>query len=159
MKRICVLSDTHGSVDLFPLFLKQTKEADFYIHLGDYTRDAEILQQQAEKPVYIVRGNNDFSPNHPYEQVLKMENLTILITHGHKYNVKFSMHRLYFRAMEAEANLVLYGHTHVPKVFAEQGIIFMCPGSLGSGFAAYGQTYGLIEMDNGKILPKILKIN
>ena len=57
MKRIVILSDTHGL--LRPEVLGYLSQADAIIHGGDINTQAIVDTLQGFAPLYIVRGNND----------------------------------------------------------------------------------------------------
>ena len=51
-------------------------------------------------------------------------------------------------ARNCGADIVLYGHTHIPECYQEKdGLWVMNPGSAG-----YGPTAGLLEIENGKVV-------
>ena len=47
--------------------------------------------------------------------MLEIQNKKILLTHGHRYRVKYGYDRLLSRAKEISADIVVFGHTHVPE--------------------------------------------
>ena len=49
-------------------------------------------------------------------------------------------------AMYADAQLLLYGHTHIPMWEAVENMIVLNPGSIG-----YKGTYAVLEAENGKL--------
>ena len=57
MKRVIVLSDTHGL--LRPEVLEYLSQADITIHGGDINTQAIVDKLREYAPLYIVRGNND----------------------------------------------------------------------------------------------------
>ncbi len=72
-----------------------------------------------------------------------------MCTHGHKYGVKSGRGRLYQAAVEKEAQLVLFGHTHEAEEFTMEGIRFFNPGSVGRGME---RTYGVLYIENRNIV-------
>lgn len=126
--KILVTGDTHGDNRLI-LECMLKERPDSIIHLGDYTKDAEILFKALDIPIDIVRGNGDFEGNYSMEEVLKISGKKIFITHGHKYGVKQGIDKIYYKAMEVGADIALFGHTHVPLLLKESNIYIMNPGS------------------------------
>ena len=57
MKRVIILSDTHGL--LRPEVLEYLSQADIIIHGGDINTQAIVDKLREYSPLYIVRGNND----------------------------------------------------------------------------------------------------
>ena len=82
-------------------------------------------------------------------KVLREEKLdcrAILLTHGHGYSVKSSLLPLRRRALELDVQLVLYGHTHLPALSEEEGVLFCNPGS-----CMGDRLYAEIELQDGKV--------
>ena len=50
-----------------------------------------------------------------------------LLLHGHQY---YAMSSLLYRAEEVHADMVLYGHTHMPDLSADGPRLILNPGSL-----------------------------
>ena len=66
--------------------------------------------------------------------------------HGHGYSVKSSLLPLRRRALELDVQLVLYGHTHLPALSEEEGVLFCNPGS-----CMGDRLYAEIELQDGKV--------
>ena len=114
-----VISDSHGRADLVDLALeKQVHKPDAILFLGDGLRDLRVLEYQ-DLHVRCVRGNCDFytafeGQNVPEYALLEVGAYRILIMHGHTHGVKGGMERALGFAAESQADVLLYGHTHVP---------------------------------------------
>ena len=145
--KILVLSDSHGNCDK----MKQAVEAeapDIVFHLGDHSSDAQALMgEYPTLPIISVRGNCDRTERNAPESVETVyDGISILAVHGHLYDVKRSLLRLYFAAKEKAVRVVLFGHTHYPYCEEEDGIWLMNPGSCGRGLVT---SYGLIDITSG----------
>ena len=152
--KIIVLSDSHNSYT-FSEFLPIAQSGDMVIHLGDGLRDIEDLKSVVTCPFYYVSGNCDYS--NIYEQTLEVENNKIFITHGHNYDVKYSLSRLKQRAQKEGANIVLYGHTHIPDITFSDNIWFINPGSLCRPREDKKPTYCILTLSGGKIYPQLIE--
>ena len=131
MKKILVLSDSHGNVNNMVTAVRNT-HPDQIIHLGDCWVDAEKLHQQF--PMIMmeqVPGNCDCSQE-PVERILLIEGKRILICHGHTFNVKAGYLNLEYAAEERRVDAALFGHTHRVFFFFFNRISYMNPGSIGS---------------------------
>ena len=106
MKKLLVISDTHGIKIKMKAVIRRFTEADMIIHLGDYSRDADYIRTLTDKPVYNVRGNCDLGSDAKAESLLFLEGVKILMVHGHKQSVKSSLLGLSLYAREKEANVV-----------------------------------------------------
>ena len=146
--RILVFSDTHKSIDECIVTINNIPGVDMVLHAGDHCSDAKELQKAfPEIPVKFVKGNCDFS-DAPVELLVEAEGKRIFITHGHMYNVKseYNYDAIKERGKELNADVIVFGHTHIPynEKFADFAVLN--PGSI-----KYGRTYGVIEVENGKI--------
>ena len=146
MKKILVLSDSHGNVNNMVTAVRNT-HPDQIIHLGDCWVDAEKLHQQF--PMIMmeqVPGNCDGSQE-PVERILLIEGKRILICHGHTFNVKAGYLNLEYAAEERRVDAALFGHTH--RVFYDKHnrVSYMNPGSIGSPPYGVPASYGILQVD------------
>lgn len=143
--KLLVISDTHHTIENAVNLIKK-HNPDYVLHLGDMCADcAELQRIFPNKIILSVMGNNDFPqryPDIPYERTFSLGGKKFFMCHGHKYNVKFGLERLYFKSGEIDADIVLFGHTHGKYLEKDNGRIFMNPGSV--------RSYGIIEIENGK---------
>lgn len=141
-----IISDTHGLTEEVALVAQREKfEKGF--HCGDFCTDPS---QSPFNTFVMVRGNNDDHPKVANEELVQWAGLNILVTHGHLYQVEYSLLRLGYRAMEAEADVVLFGHTHYPVCLEQDGIIFCNPGSLKRPRGYTIPTYVTLEVTEQK---------
>jgi putative phosphoesterase len=127
--RIGVISDTHGK--LRPEVFTHFAGVDRILHAGDIG-DAEILVElQAIAPVTAVFGNvDDFGIRSRVPEVATLEAVgrKIVVVHGHQ--VGSPTPRLLRRA-HPKADVLVFGHTHVPLSEEHDGCLFVNPGSAG----------------------------
>lgn len=155
--RIFVVSDTHGRIDDFLKAVRYLEKPDFFIHLGDHVEDGIKIEKEMNVEAIIVKGNCDYTREFPEEKVLNINGKKILITHGHKQNVKFDTSRLLYAAKEKDVDLVLFGHTHISLFTEKDGIMFMNPGSPSIPRLPYEKTFGILDVEK-KISGKIVEI-
>jgi uncharacterized protein len=127
---IGVLSDSHRYTWVVEKAVKALRDYDIIIHLGDNVQDVREITRHYKGRIIYVKGNCDFSPTIPSELVETIDGKKIFITHGHLYDVKYDLMKLRYRAMELNADIVLYGHTHISSIEYMDGIWFINPGSL-----------------------------
>lgn len=146
MKKILIFSDSHGKNEaMISVIEKETP--DMIIHLGDCMADTDVIRAHfPEIPLENVPGNCDCSMA-ATEKILEIEGQRILICHGHKYSVKRSLLSLQFSAMEKQADIALFGHTH--RVFYDwnNGVRMFNPGSIGSPGYRIPPSYGIMVLD------------
>ena len=155
--KICVFSDSHGYVNNM-LRAIQNEQPDMIIHLGDGTSDlAVVARKYPDLPTECVRGNCD-----SFSTALMALNTTIAgkrfyAVHGHMFDVKVDpeIRRLKLTAMENDADIVLYGHTHMPYKDRSWAMEILNPGSCGE---VPMPTYGIITIANSAIKTEIREI-
>ncbi len=152
-----VISDTHGSISMAVQAIRQMGEIDALIHAGDLYSDALRISHVIKVPVYAVPGNCDILNKGPTELIITLEGSKILITHGHFYKVKNTLQLLYYRAQELDAQIVVFGHTHIPVHISENNVHLFNPGSTSRPPANIKASYGILdigaEVINGELFP------
>lgn len=156
--RILVISDTHGvNKEIIEIF-SENEKADMIIHLGDYVKDGEKISKILGLPCVIVKGNGDYNSDYPEDRFIEIEGKKIFSTHGHKYNIKSNLDKLYHKSMKLKADIILFGHSHIPLNIKKDGIIIMNPGSPSIPRGIDGiKTYGIIEIGE-KIETRVVEI-
>ncbi|AXH99372.1 metallophosphoesterase [Sporosarcina sp. PTS2304] len=138
--KIIVLSDSHGDVKT----VKQvaTLPADAIFHCGDseLVADHPLLND-----VHIVRGNCDIDTRLPSSIVQKVGGHTVFIVHGHEHDVNRSLLTLSYAAAEKQANIVLFGHSHMYGAELIDDVLFVNPGSTTQPRGGNPATYASIE--------------
>ena len=129
-KKVLVISDTHGRTDNLDKILPKVKPLDQLIHLGDVGRDTDYIEVVAECACCFVSGNNDFYSELPRERMIKLNGVPIFLTHGHYYYVNSRKDFVQSAAVQRGARIALFGHTHVPYLEEEGGVLVANPGSL-----------------------------
>lgn len=149
MIRALVLSDSHRDYLSLVAALRLHPEADAVFFLGDGEDDfltSTVQKELRNKKVTALCGNCDMYSTLPKEELVPLGGKRIFALHGHTRQVKYGLQMLKEVAIEKQVNIVLYGHTHVPKVEYTGGIYYMCPGSIRSG------SYGIVDItDKGEI--------
>ena len=149
--KLLVLSDSHGRDSLLEQILRRESDFDTVIHLGDGADDLKrFASVTGVKPVLLTKGNCDpFGAGFQEKHVFRLEEITVLACHGHRFHVNFGLEALYLEALKEGAKLCLYGHTHIPKEETAQGICFLNPGAVKDG------RYAVIGIENGLITPTL----
>lgn len=152
--RILVLSDSHGDPVGVKKIIASQKAAEHVIFCGDGEGDLEGAKLMfPEKTFYMVRGNCDFGSRLPVVQTFPLGGKKLMLAHGHTYYVKQTDSDLLFAARGAGADIVLFGHTHIPRVDYEDGLHIVNPGSCHGSFG----TYAVIDLTPVGIVPVIMK--
>ena len=151
-------ADSHGNTSGMQKALELFGgDAEYIFHLGDYSRDAEFLRQHSGAKVIAVRGNCDLASEDLYYEEVILCGHKIILTHGHKLNVKYTTDRLLYYAQEREAKAILFGHTHVPMAEYADGVWLVNPGSITEPRAGFRSVAKLMIGPWG-VVPKILQV-
>ncbi len=139
MKRIGLLSDTHGFLD--PGIFKHFEECDEIWHAGDIGNIDTADKLAAFKPLRAVHGNidgQDIRIVHPKDQRFFCEELDVWITHigGYPGHYNFEVNE---KLKTNAPGLFICGHSHILKVIYDKKhqLLHMNPGAAGiHGFHA-----------------------
>ncbi len=133
-----IVSDSHGNSRIIERILSAEPNTDCVIHLGDGADDLTGLTGTI--PVYQIKGNNDPSFfNFPPKLITYIGNIKFFACHGHLLDVKYSLTKLYYAALQDECRIAFFGHTHIPFIAENDGITFFNPG------CSYMGSYGVLE--------------
>lgn len=150
MFTIIVVSDSHtNSLNNFPQkVLDEMSGTDMIIHAGDFTSN-QVLDGLRKIGNFVgVRGNMDHPEiwdNLPDKQLIEVEGFKIGVAHPSDGGTPFGVEKK-VRRLLPEADLIIYGHTHMSKNKAEGGVTYFNPGSVTGAFPATRKTYGKIML-------------
>jgi putative phosphoesterase len=145
-----LISDTHmpERCAAFPASLFDVFQgADLLLHAGDLGELWVLDRLSAIAPVVAVHGNDETQGARralPYQQLISVAAQRILLWHSHYPDPLEDManrgspwHRILTRQAErgqqVGANIVVFGHAHVPMTYRYNGILLVNPGALASG--------------------------
>ena len=144
--KILVFSDSHRSLSGMYAAIDLHKPEQV-IHLGDMMDDAEeVAEHYPTTPFCLVPGNCDgWVVTVPVKKQITLGGKSILLSHGHRWGVKSGYDRAIADARAVGADILLFGHTHVPLCRRlEDGLWMLNPGPARS-------SYGLIVIEDGTI--------
>ncbi|MCL1806904.1 MAG: metallophosphoesterase [Oscillospiraceae bacterium] len=158
--KLLILSDSHECIDSM-LESVAVENPGAVFHLGDHIQDSFALRARIpdDVPLYCVRGNCDYAGED--ENLITILGKKIFYTHGHVYRVKTGLDEIARRGKEVCADLVLFGHTHMPYIGKSGKTLLMNPGSCGgrrwTGGAPSRKTYGVVTIDEKGIQCQIIE--
>ena len=155
MKKIVVLSDTHGYRKTFDELDGIFAESDIIIHLGDTSADGSIIRSKYPNKTHLLNGNCDPLPIGEDEEILEVEGVKIFACHGHRYSVKCTLTRLAKRAEELGCKIALYGHTHRAREDEIDGVTLINPGACTRYFT---RSYLYLVINGDKIVSKCVTL-
>jgi putative phosphoesterase len=153
MKRIGLLSDTHGYIDnqVFTYF----QQCDEVWHAGDIGTIQLADQLEAFKPFRAVHGNvdhGDLLHRYPLDLRFECEGVDVWITHIGGYPGKYHPRvRPLLRANPPK--LFVTGHSHILKVMPDKelGLLHINPGACGIQGYHIMKTITRFTLENGRI--------
>jgi putative phosphoesterase len=150
MLSLGVIADTHvpdrrRCLDPRLLELLRSRDIQAILHAGDVSSPGVLAELEQIAPVYAVRGNRDWLRLHhlPAERIMHFAGVTIAMTHGHGGWLRYFLDRPYFLlhgyrherilprllARFREANVIVFGHGHLPLNEWIDGRLLFNPGS------------------------------
>lgn len=142
-----IFSDSHGSTFYMSRALELNRDAEVVFFLGDGISDIDALASLDKSRIWIaVKGNCDFSRIFLDREVMKTEEIVleghrIVATHGDMYGVKAGFENIKSLANSRKADIVLFGHTHMPYeeyVDGENPFYLFNPGSISRDSFSFG---------------------
>ena len=153
MKKILLISDTHGYID--DKILSYCKSVDEVWHAGDIGSIEVVDKIKRLKPLKAVYGNID---NHlirnefPLDYRFSCENIRVWITHIGGYPNRYSK-RISEGLKSDKVYLFICGHSHILKVINDKknNLLHINPGAIGKHGFHNKRTMVRFEIDGKKI--------
>src|SRR6478672_7321918 len=121
--RIGVISDTHGL--LRPEAERRLTGVDHTVHAGDIGRPEIVDALRRIAPVTAIRGNVDsgeWAREYPETKLMRLAGNSIYVLHDLK-----TLHI----DPAADIDVIVSGHSHIPKIERIGSILYLNPGSAG----------------------------
>ncbi|VWX58819.1 Phosphoesterase [Burkholderiales bacterium 8X] len=151
MARIGLISDTHDL--LRPEALAFLRGSDHIIHAGDICTQGVIDTLAAIAPTTVVRGNNDrgdWAKSLGETARLQVEGVRIFVIHD--------ISELAIDPASEGVRVVVYGHSHMPKVEEREGVLFVNPGSAGRRRFKLPIGVGELIVEGVTVLPRLVQL-
>lgn len=138
MSKIFVIADTHDKLPARVVEL--AKDADEIWHLGDVCAEGMLDELRAIGPkVTVVRGNCDYNPEWPLAVDLKRGGL------------KFRLQHIPPERPPTDVDVVLHGHTHVPRYERRGRVLFLNPGCVTRPNRGAARSVAELTLVNGEV--------
>src|SRR5271170_5678918 len=148
---IGVISDTHGL--LRPEAVAALCGSDQILHAGD-VGDPDILEALARvAPVTAIRGNIDtaqWAIALPETEVLELAGVSIYMLHD--------LGKLDLKPEAAGFRMVVYGHSHQPKIAEKKGVLYFNPGSAGPRRFRLPVSVGRLMIEAGRVRAELVEL-
>ena len=154
MKRIGLISDTHGFLDEKVFF--HLNNCNEIWHAGDIG-DIKVFDTLCKfKPIKAVYGNIDgpsISRQLPEDLSFNCEGIKVWITHIGGYPPRYNQ-RIKPMLAESVPDLFICGHSHILRIMTDSklnNMLYMNPGAAGKQGLHKIKTLIRFEINNGKI--------
>jgi len=149
---IGVISDTHGL--LRPEALLALRGSEHIIHAGDVGAP-EILEKLANlAPLTAIGGNVDkgaWARTLAENEVIEIVGISIYVVHD--------LAQLELKPEAAGFQVVISGHSHIPKQEMRNGVLYFNPGSAGPRRFKLPVTVGRLIVERGSVRGEIIPIS
>jgi putative phosphoesterase len=156
--KIGVISDTHGNIAAIRRAVIAVGAVERWLHAGDYSQDGAFLAELTGLEVTTVAGNCDGTTDAKVDEFLEVGGKRIWLTHGHRYRAKDRTNELVWWGRQSGADIVVYGHSHVPDISWHDGLLVFNPGSTYHPRGGYAASCGLLTITDGKAEAAIIEI-
>jgi putative phosphoesterase len=160
--RLVVVSDTHipdFAKALPPGLLPALRRADVILHAGDVTAPEVLDELAGYSPVHAAMGNGDGPDVEAWGSLpvveLDIDGVSIAMLHdaGPREGRGRRMRRRF-----PQADLVLFGHSHIPIDSVHEGLRLLNPGSPTWKRRQPAPTYATVDIESGQILSRIVSL-
>ncbi|WP_424536469.1 metallophosphoesterase family protein [Sphaerisporangium viridialbum] len=151
--RVVVLADTHAPrrwKACPPRVAEHLREADAILHAGDICTAGVLDELAAYAPVHAAKGNND-GPDVVAPETLELELAGLRVAMIHDSGAAAGRWAR-MRRRFPDAELVVYGHSHIPLDHFQDGLRIFNPGSPTDRRRQPHGTIGLLHIEQGTLL-------
>jgi uncharacterized protein len=143
LMRIFVLADTHDRLP--PKVIELANGADEIWHLGDVCDETILDELRAIGcPVVVVRGNCDNNYEWP---------LTIDLKRG---GLRFRLQHIPPERPPPDVDVLLHGHTHVPRNEKVRGVLLLNPGCVTRPNQGAPRSVAELKIANGEVTWRLI---
>ncbi len=149
-----LVSDTHGLVR--PELHAALAGVELILHAGDVGGDDVLDELATIAPVEAVYGNTD-APGHPrlaQAIVRSVGGVRIHVSHGHELGSPTPARLL----AAYPADVLVYGHTHLPLVSRAEGRLVVNPGAAGPRRFHIQPSIALLDIDGDSAEARIITL-
>lgn len=148
---IGVIADTHGL--LRPQVLEALAGTELILHAGDIGREEVLAGLRLLAPVEAVRGNVDDQPwaaGLPQDRIVEAGGARLYLLHD--------LTTLRRDPGPARLQAVIFGHSHRPTIYLQNGVLYLNPGSAGPRRFRLPVTIARLRVSAGELEPEIVSL-
>jgi putative phosphoesterase len=145
---IGIISDTHGL--LRPEALRVLAHVDHIVHGGDIGDPEIITALRRVAPVTAIRGNVDTG-----EWATEFAETIFVRLAGRLFYVLHDLNTLQIDPVTEGVDVIVSGHSHLPKINTVNGLLYVNPGSAGRRRFTLPITLASVEVTADGLKPMI----
>ena len=138
------------------LMIGEDASASIFKHLSEDEIETLLSEMAAYAPVRAVKGNLD-PPELKLPEVLQFEfggaRIAMIHDSGRKKGRRSRMKRRF-----PDARVVVFGHSHIPWLEDEEGLLLLNPGSPTDRRRQPEHTFALLRAEGGKVRAEVLAL-
>lgn len=146
--RIGIISDTHGL--LRPEAERALAGVDHIIHGGDIGDPDIVTALERIAPVTAIRGNVDLG-----EWAATLSDVRLVRLAGRAFYILHDLQALQIDPVVEGVDVVVSGHSHMPKIDTLDGVLYVNPGSAGRRRFKLPITLATLEITSEGLRPVI----
>jgi uncharacterized protein len=149
--RVGLISDTHGLVR--EEAVAALKDCRHILHAGDIDEPDVLVKLRRLAPVTVVRGNNDrgaWAQAIPAYDVVEFGSVSVYLRHDES--------ELDIDPRAAGFRVMLFGHSHKPRVETRDGVLYVNPGSAGPRRFKLPVAIGELLISGNKVDARIIQL-
>ncbi len=143
---IGIISDTHGL--LRPAAQRALAGVDHIIHGGDIGNPEVIMELKRIAPVTAIKGNVDTG-----DWVAEYADTEFVRLAGRSFYVLHDLKALQVNPTAQGIDVVVSGHSHMPKIETIDSVLYLNPGSAGPRRFTLPITLATLEVSRGGMQP------
>jgi uncharacterized protein len=154
-----IIADTHipRRAKVLPEgLIPHLERADLVLHAGDLMDPALLDELAAYAPVKAVRGNLD-PPDLDLPETLEFEfggaRVAMIHDSGRRQGRRTRLRRRF-----PDARVVVFGHSHIPWLEDEDGVMLLNPGSPTDKRRHPRHTFALLGAEEGKVTAEVVAL-
>lgn len=157
--KIVVVSDTHissGAVRFPEILQDECRRCDLILHAGDIVSPRVLDELELYAPVKAVCGNCDVTGDARMvmpQRIFPCEEVNIGIIHSLGYE-PHNFRKIAREIFDDAADIVIFGHSHIPMADDAERPTLFNPGSLKGNRYGGGSSFGVIRVNEGRIVNK-----
>ena len=164
--RIGVVSDSHNHLDNLHLAVRKLIEEErvkIIIHLGDDYDDVQAIKNPGIELLKVpgVFSCYYYDPRTPNRLIKKFSPWKFLLTHAPTtYENDLPTDRDPEDIIaEEKINIVLHGHTHIPRIEEKDNVLWLNPGHLKTrDTRGHPSSYALVTLEENQLKAKIIDL-